>query len=785
MLKYYLKTAFRNLSRFKTISIINITGLTIGLTVCTLLLLYIQDELSFDNFHKDGDNIYRIVRENPYVAPPLSKLVKDNFPEVIETARILPRDEILVEHRERKYNEKGFAFVDPGFFTVFSFKLKRGNPQTVLERPFSIVITEETARKYFDDEDPMGKTLRIGTEHDYAVTGIMEEMPRNSHFRYDLLATLAGGEKLMGQLIHSWGWRNFITYLRFGDNVSASDFERKCTALIARHRKSQPGDKEIKYSLQPLSDIHLYSAHMENDIAPQGNITYVLILTAIGVLILLIACSNYINLLTANATVRMNEVGIRKVVGATGRQLTGQFVFESVLLVVIAFLLSLILVEAFLPGFNALTGKHFSATSLFDWNIAVGIVGIVFFTGLVSGLYPAITLSSLQPVKIIKSGRASSKDRSGLRKILVGFQFTVSIVLIICALLMLRQLDYLESKPLGFKKEYVAAVEVQDFGNLSKYNALKSTLLQDPNITSVSSGSRVPSDSWTNYCAFLPEGQSEYIGMPIGHVNFDYFETLGIEPVKGRLFSKEMSTDATEAIVLNESAVKKMGLSRSPLGTSIFVTWPESHRRVVGVIKDLHLESLHEKINPVAFVVSPPHCSKLVVKVKSVNVHETMKRLTRTCGSFYPDGLFEFRFLDDRIDSLYRSERNTFGMMGYFTLVAIFIAALGLFGLASFSTKRRRKEIGIRKIHGASEFNIAVMLSMEFLKGVVIAFIIACPAAYYSMNRWFENFAYRASIPWWVFAVGGVIALLIALLTVSWQTLHAARLNPVDTLRFE
>ena len=785
MFTYYLKIAFRNLSRFKTISIINITGLTIGITVCTLLLLYIQDELSFDDFHKDGNNIYRIVRENPYIAPPVAKLVKDNFPEVMETTRILPRDETHVKHGDRKYNEKNLAYVDPGFFKVFSFKLKRGDPETALNRPFSIVITEETARKYFDDEDPMGKILRIDTEHDYTVTGILEEMPLNSHFRYDLLATLADGEKAFGELIYSWGWRNFITYLRFGDNVSTSDFETKCTTLIDRHRKSQPGDKKINYSLQPLTDIHLYSAHMENDIAPQGSITYVLILSAIGVLILLIACSNYINLLTANASVRMNEVGIRKVVGATGRQLTGQFVFESVLLVMIAFLLSVILVEVFIPGFNALTGKHFSSVSLFNGNIAVGIAGLVFFTSLISGIYPAFILSSLQPVKIIKSSRASSKDRSGLRKILVGFQFTVSIVLIICALLMLRQLAYLENKPLGFKKEYVAVAEVKDFAGLSKYQSLKSTLLRNPNITAVSSASRVPSDSWTNYGRFLPEGQSEYIGMPIGHVNFDYFETLGIEPVKGRLFSEKLITDATEAIVLNESALKKMGLSQSPLGTSIFVTWPESHRRVIGVINDLHLESLHEKINPVAFVISPADCGKLVVRIKSTNVYETMKQLTHTCNAFYPDDIFEFEFLDDRIDRLYRSERRAFGMMGYFTLVAIFIAALGLFGLASFSTKRRSKEIGIRKIHGASEINIATMLSMEFLKGVVIAFIIACPAAYYSMNKWFENFAYRATIPWWIFAVGGVIALVIALLTVSWQTLHAAGLNPVDTLRCE
>jgi putative ABC transport system permease protein len=785
MFKYYLRTAFRNLKRFKTISIINITGLTIGITVCTLLLLYIQDELSFDNFHPDGDNIYRILRENPYTAPPLSKLVKDNFPEVLETTRILPRDDIHVQHGERKYNEKKVAYVDPNFFKVFSFKLKRGDPKTALKRPFSIVITEKIARKYFDEENPIGKTLRIGLEIDYEVTGILEEMPQNSHFRYSLIASLVKIEKVVGELIHSWEWQNFITYLRVGDNFSKADFEKKCTDLIARHRKSQPGDKKIIYSLQSLKDIHLYSSHMNNDIAPQGNITYVLILSAIGILILLIACSNYINLLTANAASRMNEVGIRKVVGATGGQLTGQFVFESFLVVVIAFLLSLILVGVFLPGFNTLTGKHFSSTILLNGNIAAGIAGIFFLTSLVAGLYPAFALSALHPVKIIKGSRASSTDKPGLRKILVGFQFTISIVLIICAMLMLRQLDFLENKPLGFEKEYVAAAEVQAFTNLSKYRSLKSTLLRESNIISVTSASRIPSDTWTNYGGFLPEGQSDIITMPIGHVNFDYFETLGIKPVKGRLFTEKIRTDETEAIVLSESAVKKMGLSQSPLETSILVTWPKSQRRVIGVIKDLHLESLHEKINPVAFVISPAYCWKLVVKMKSTNLHETMKQLTRTCNAFYPDWIFEFKFLDDRIDSLYRSERRAFTMMGYFTLIAIFIASLGLFGLASFSTKRRRKEIGIRKIHGASEINIISMISMEFLKGVGIAFIIACPVAYYSMNRWLENFAYRADISWWIFAVSGMIAMGIALLTVSWQTWHAARTNPVDTLRCE
>jgi putative ABC transport system permease protein len=785
MFKYYLKRAFRNLLRFKTISFINITGLTIGITVCTLILLYVQDEFSFDNFHNDSDKVYRIIRKNPYIAPPVSKLVKDNFPEVIEATRIFPLDENYVQRGEKRYLEKSFAYVGPAFFKVFSFKLKEGNPETALERPFSIVITEKTAEKYFGEENPIGKTLRIDSSHDYEVTGILKEMPQNSHFRYELLATLVGGEMVFGKLIHNWGWRNFITYLRVGENFSKSDFETKCTTLIAQHRKSRPGDKKINYSLQLLKDIHLYSAHMENDIAPQGNISYVLILATIGFLILLIACSNYINLLTANAAARMNEVGIRKVVGATVRQLTGQFVMESVLLVIIAFLLSLILVEALLPGFNALTGKHFSTTSLLNGNIAWGIAVIVLFTSLISGFYPAFTLSSLQPVKIIKGSRASSTDNVGLRKLLVGFQFTVSIALIICAMLMLRQLDFLENKPLGFNKEYVAAAEIQGFASLSKYRSLKSTLLQNSNITAVSAGSRVPSDTWTNYGSFQPKGQSEPITMPIGHVNFDYFETLGIEPVKGRLFSEKIGTDASEAIVLNESAVKKMGLSQAPLGTSIHVNWPKSQRRVVGVIKDIHLESLHEKINPVAFVISPDQCWKLLVKVKSSNVHETMKQIKRTCNTFYPDWIVEFKFLEDRIDTLYRTERRAFKLMGYFTLVAIFIAGLGLFGLASFSTKRRRKEIGIRKIHGASEIKIISMLSREFLRGVAIAFIVACPAAYYAMNRWLENFAYRVDISWWIFAGGGVIAMVIALLTVSWQTLHIARINPVDTLRSE
>lgn len=785
MFKYYLKTAFRYLSRFKSISIINITGLTIGITVCILLLLYVQDELSFDNFHEDRDSIYRIVRENPYVAPQIAKLVKDNFPEVIEVTRILPRDDISVKYGERKYKEKNFALVDPGFFNMFSFKLKRGNPETVLNRPFSIVITEKTAKKYFDEEDPIGKTLQINASLNCTVTGILEEMPRNSHFRYDLLASLVKGEMIFGDGINNWGWRNFITYLQVEPHFLKPDFETKCTALIAQHRERKPGDKPVNYSLQPLTDIHLYSAHMENDIAPQGNITYILILSAIGILILLIASANYVNLLTANAAVRMNEVGIRKVVGATVRQLTAQFVFESVLLVFFAFALSLILVSAFLPGFNALTLKNFSLTSLFNGRIAASIAVIIFLTSLISGLYPAFTLSSLQPVKIIKGSRASSKDRPGLRKILVGFQFTVSIVLIICALLMLHQMNYLKNKPLGFKEDYVVSAKVQNFADISKYNALKSTLLQDTNITAVSSASRIPSDSWTDYSGFLPEGQSEPIVMPIGHVNFDYFETLGIEPIKGRLFSEKFKTDAAEAIILNESAVKKLGMSSTPLNVSIRVGWPRSNRKVIGVIKDIHLESLHEKINPAAFVISPPECWTLIVKMKSTNVHETLNRITHTCNTFFPDWIFEFNFLDDRIDNLYRSERRAFKMMGYFTLIAIFIASMGLFGLASFSTRRRFKEIGIRKIHGASDMDIITLLSKEFLVGIAIAFIIACPAAYYSMSRWLENFAYRVDISWWIFAASGVISLGIALLTVSWQTFHAARINPVDTLRSE
>jgi len=785
MFNYYLKTIFRNLNKFKTISIINVAGLAIGMTICILILLYIHDEFSYDTFHEKGDNIYRIVSKHPFTAPQLAKLLKDNFPEVKESTRILINDKVNIKYHEKQYNETEFAMVDPGFFKIFSFNLKRGDPETALKKPFSIVISEKATKKYFNNEDPIGKMLKIDTKQNFTVTGIFEDMPHNSHFHFSLLASLADEQKLFGELANNWGWENFITYLLFDKKISTPAFAKKSSALIAEHRKRRPDEKPVNYSLQPLKDIHLYSAYMENDISPQGNITYIFILSAISLLILLIACANYINLLTANASARMNEVGIKKTVGATGKQLTRQFILESAVIVLIALVFSLILVELSRPAFNYLTEKNFTASSMINGTIILGIVGIVFFTGLVSGIYPATILSSQQPAKIIQSSRNSKKSSPLLRKTLVGFQFTISITLIIVIMLMLGQLNFLRNKPLGFKKDNVIIAEVENFSDISKFHSLKNTLLQNPAVTMVSSASRIPSDTWTNYGGFMPEGQSKSITMPIGHINFDYFKILDIKPIQGRLFSEKYAADADEAIILNESAVKKLGISQSPLDTSITITWPKSRRKVIGVVKDFHLESMHNEINPTAFVISPAETWKLMVKINSTANSKIINQIVDSCKTVYPEWVFEFRFLDDRIEALYSKERKTFSIMEYFTFIAILLAGLGIYGLASFSTSRRLKEVGIRRIHGASKFSISILLSKEFIRGVIIAFIIACPIAYYAISRWLEKFVYRTEISWLTFAVSGLIALATALLAVSWHTFRAARINPVKTLHHE
>jgi len=785
MIKNYLKIAIANLSKSKVYSFISISSLTIGLAVCILLLLYVSHELSFDRYHKKADNIYRLCQEeHPYQAPGAARLLQDNLPEIQKSARILPRDNILFEFEEKRFKEDYVAWADAELFEIFSFKFKQGSYENSLQQPGTAVINEKIARKYFGNEDPIGKILKVGNEYDYLITGVIEDIPQNSHFTFDIFMTLEDGDKMFSDgWMDNWGWCNFLVYFEMQEKFSKTDLEAKICNLMPVN-PNDPDPPLPKMTIQNLKDIHLYSAHFLGDIQPQNSITYVLIFSAIGLLILLIACFNYINLLTANATTRGTEIGVRKAYGASRTQLAMQYVSESFVVLFISLCLALVIVRIGLPVFNELAAKNLSFSILANLNILLSILGMVLIVGLLAGWYPALILSSYSPAKALKSSKNNASSKFQFRKILVGAQFTIVIILIACATIMFRQINFIQNKALGFDKEAVITT-IFDYGDEATYNILKQALLGQSYVSSVSVASRIPSGSLSNQSYVLPEGQTEKILIPYVHVNFDYFKTLGIEAKQGRLFSNQLKTDATESIILNKEAVKLLEIEGNPIGQSIKINWPKSTRHIIGVIEDVYFESLYNKIKPAVFVIHYPDVYHMIVKVKPSDVIGSMKSVTEICQEIYPDEVIEFTFLDSILQSRYQKDTKTFQLMGYFAVLAILLACIGLMGMATFILARRTKEIGIRKVNGASITEIIQMLNLSFVKWIVVAFVIATPIAWYGMEKWLANFAYQTALSWWIFVLSGVLTLAIVLVTVSWLTFRAARRNPVEALRYE
>jgi len=786
MKRNYVKIALANLVKSKFYSLISISSLTIGMAVCILLLLYLSNELSYDRFYTKSNHIYRLCQEvHPYQAPQVAGLLADNLPEIKQFTRILPRPYNIIAYKDKRFNESKVAYVDANFFKIFSLNFNSGNSETALEQPATVVISEKIAHKYFGDENPIGRVIKVNNENDYVITGVIEEMPQNSHFRFEIFVTLADANTVFGaDLMKNWGWENFLVYFEMQDAFSKPELEEKINKLITSNQSPDPNSQLPKFTIQQLKDIHLYSSHFQGDIQPQNSINYILIFSAIGLLILIIACFNYINLLTANAITRVKEIGVRKAFGASRNQLAMQFISESLLVLCISFCLALVIVGVGLPFFNELAGKELSFSVLAKIKIISGMIGAILIIGVLSGWYPAFVLSSYNPVKVLNASRNSGNSKFQLKKILVGAQFTIVIALIACAIVMFRQINFLKHKDLGFNKDFVL-LSIVDFVDDQKYNTLKQALMGQSFVSSVSAASRVPSGSLNNVGGVLPEGQTKWIAIPYVHVNCDYFKTMGIDAMQGRLFSDQYKTDGTDAIILNEAAVKQMGIQGNPIGQSVKCNWPKSNRKIIGIVPDFHFESLYDKIKPVVFLIYPSECFELMIKVKQTNVANSIHKITEICQNIYPDQVIEFSFLDERLEQLYQKDRKTFHLMGYFALLAIFLASMGLLGMATFILTSRTKEIGIRKVNGASVSEIMQMLNVGFIKWVAFAFIIATPIAYYGMGRWLENFAYRTNLSWWIFALAGFVTVAIVLITVSWLTYRAARRNPVESLRHE
>ncbi|MGA0560363.1 ABC transporter permease [Larkinella sp. VNQ87] len=794
MLRNYLTIAWRNIRKDKFYSLINILGLTIGVTCGLLLLLYVTDELSFDRHHQKADQIYRIVsyitepdKINNWAStqPPLAKSLKQDYPFVENYVRFFPNGRVAFRQGEKRFYEEDVYAADSTVFDVFTHKFLEGDPKTALARPGSVVLTEKTARKFFGEGKALGQMLRTNDTTSYQVTGVIEDVPRNSHFTFNALLSLSPNERQA----NGWGGFYILSYLVLPKDFDTNILESKFPQLYDKNMASifkRMGIK-ITYRLQPLTSIHL---HSKMDGESGGDISYVYIFSAVAFFMLLIASINYMNLSTARSAKRAKEVGLRKVMGSLRNALMAQFLTESVLMTVLALTASFVLVALALPFFNTVSGKEISFWELLRPQFLLIALVIVVFTGFISGSYPAFYLSSFEPATVLK-GSFNAKGGSFFRKTLVVIQFAISLIMLICTWIVYDQLNYMRDKDLGYNREQVLTIDYQDRQPRDRYNLLRNTLLANPNIRSVATASS-PTSNIGGRIIFGVEsntGLKEMGFKPMG-IDHDYLQTMGMKVVTGRDFSDKIPADTANGVLVNQAAVKRMGW-KEPLGKKVLLGGlpqagqpapPEA--KVVGVVKDFHQQSLYSPIEPMIMLYRP-HNGVIHIKIDAKNADKTVEFIGQKWRETYPDRLFEYRFLDQDFESAYRADELRGRIFTAFSALTILIACLGLFGLATFTTEQRVKEIGVRKVLGASVSSVVLLLSKDFTKLVLFSFPIAIPVAWYSMDRWLQHFPYKTDIGLGVFVVACVLTLLICWATVVYQSVKAAIANPVKSLRSE
>jgi len=799
MFKNYFKIALRNIRNQKGYSFINIAGLTLGMACSMLILFYVLYEFSYDTFHKNADRIYRVAMEfqakdQPVIyaaltSSPVAPAILDNFAEVEYAVRITRRDGI-VKYGERQFFEDEIEYAGQSFFNVFTFSLIKGNPVTVLRDPYTAVLTESAAEKYFGSEDPVGKTISFNYETDYTITGIMKDAPPNSHLSFDMLFSFVTLEQSWqntptGEL---WFSHGYYTYIKTkNNNLSAAfiDGLYNLSANIIGDFEKKVGFQQ-RFFLQPLKDIYLTS-NLDFEPGSTGNKTYLYYFIIIAVFILIIAGINFINLATARSTGRAREVGIRKVVGAEKRQLITQFLGEALFTTFISAVIALVIVLFCLPQFRTLTGRDIQLNSI-STAIVLCILLIPLAFGLLAGSYPAFFLSAFKPVNTLKGAFGHMKKGAKLRKALVVFQFAISILLLISTAIVSQQLSFMRKKDLGFDKEQIVVLSLQGSGEARRiYDILKDEFLKHHTIISTTASYSVPGRPASSN-GMLPEGFTgdQWQTFWINWADYDYLETYKIELAAGRYFSRNFVSDIDEAFILNETVVKSLGWDapEDAVGKS-WKLYGGNEGRVIGVTKDYHFSSLHQQILPLVIRFNPYRFNYLSLRFTTGSVTETLSFLEKRWEEILPDEPFNYFFLDEDFDRQYRAEEQVQIIISLFTIMGMVIACLGLFGLASFSVEQRKKEIGIRKVLGASTPGIIVYFSREFTKWVVVSNVIAWPVAYFLMNRWLQNFAYRISVGFLTFIVAGIIALIIAVLMVSFQAVKAAGTNPVDALKYE
>jgi putative ABC transport system permease protein len=788
MVRNYFKIALRNIKRYSAHSILNIFGMAIGMASALLILLWVYDEWSYDRHFRNAENIYRLTEnENApggestlFAISPgvLTKALKEEYPEIIRTSRYEPKSELRLKKGDEFRHERAVAAVDKDFLKMFNIEFIKGDINSALDDPHNIVLTEEMAHKYFGNEVALGKTLQESLGYLVTVTGVIKK-PGNTHLRFDFLVPV---ELLSerGAPLSDWGFRcyNYIELEKGTDSKLVAD---KIRGFLNKHSKGS--NSEI--FLQNIKKIHLFSSRKYTyDISGHGDITYVRIMALIAVFILLIACINFMNLSTAQSARRAKEIGIRKVAGANKRKIVFQFLGESLLIVFLAHAIAMILVELLLPGFSNLTGKQLSVNYQ-SVGLYLGLLSMVLFCGLLAGSYPAFYLSSLKPLDTMKGVINKNPGNAAFRRVLVIFQFSLAVLLIISTLIVGKQLTYLQNKKLGFNKDNIGYFMFPTAPWDPKLKTIKKELLSNPDIVSATNvfyNYDNPLNMEGTSGGFKWEGKMEgndVLFYTLG-ADEDYARTFQLELAEGRYFSSEFSTDASAAVI-NEKAAEVMGF-KDPVGE--IITTPQGTKlSVIGVVKDFHFRSLHYKIEPLIMQIGGSNT--FFIRMKHEHIVSTVESVRKLYNSFKPDIPLDFHFLDDDFSNLYRTEQRMSKIFGYFSFLVIIISCLGLIGLSSFMTERRTKEIGIRKVNGAKSGEIFFFLSKEYMIWVMISIIIASPIAWYAMHKWLQNFAYRIGIPGWIFALSGAFALLIALMTVGLQSYKAAGKNPVEALRYE
>lgn len=792
MLRNYIKTAVRHFSRRKGFTFINMFGLTLALACCMVIFIYVIHEMSYDKYHEDLDRIYRVasrtespelISSSAQVSAPVAQVLSDYFPQVDKVAKTIRVSGGLVEKGDKKFYEDSRIFADPELFDILTIPFLKGEAQTSFDRPGTIVISDRMAKKYFGVADPIGQTLVINS-HDYEVTGVIANPPQNTHFKY---ATFVSMKTLEGQYpFERWFLGNFHVYIKLKPQVNAEDLKKPLEGMARTYapKDLMRSDEAITYFLQPVANIHLFS-HLRNETEPSMNPLYLYILSAIGLFVLLIACMNFINLSTARSSKRAREVGVRKVIGANRSQLIRQFLSESLVIIVLALFLAVLLMNLLFPLVNNISDKTFTEADLLSPSLIIFMSILILFVSLAASAYPAFFLSAFQPVKVMRAGVMSGLKGTALRRALVVSQFAISIALIAGTLVMYCQINFMKNQYLGFEKEQKLVIPVRGILSLEdNYETVKASFSEHSSITGTAVSSHIIGQRLGRWDTQLVGG-GENDSRVLNHlyVGPDFLEEYGVRLAAGRLFSREFSTDREEAMIINRSAAKEYGWSpEEAIGKELESVYSG---KVIGVVEDFHYQGLQSEIEPLALFWKPSNFEFITLSLNTNNLNRTLAFVKTKWQDIFSGYPFDFYFLDSYFNREYRSEDKIGKMFSVFTLLGIIIACLGLFGLASFTAEKKTKEIGVRKILGASTSEIIVMLSKEIVKWVFYANLIAWPAAYLVMNLWLKNFAYRINVTIGILAASAFFALVIALVTTSYQSIKAAFANPVDALRYE